>query len=106
MLKAACRICKKFSENRQLVRSGGAECFPDNVRDVLESRFPDCQDLPSAKSKNIKSIVVMKSDPGRDYTRVQWFAMAFSSVNIVNENNVNLFRCRKIYYRIYIEYKT
>ena len=86
MLKAACRICKKFSEdnsNRQLVRLGGAECFPESVREALESRFPDCRNLPFAKSKNIKSIVVMKNDSQRGYV-VEWIAMAFSSVNIFN----------------------
>ena len=79
MLKAACRICKKFSDNTHLVRLRDAQCFPESVQGALESRFPDCRNLPSTKSKNIKSIVVMKKDPaGRDI--VEWIAMAFSSV--------------------------
>ena len=81
MLKAACRICKKFSEDRELVKAGGAECFPETVRDLLESKFDDCRNLPSPKSAKIKSILVIKQDPERGHV-VEWLAMAFSSVNI------------------------
>ena len=80
VINAACRICKAFSENRELVTPGGAECFPENVRQLLEIReFPDCRDLPKPKYKKIKSILVVKDDPEREFA-VQWFAMAFSSV--------------------------
>jgi hypothetical protein len=79
MINAACRICKAFAKNQDLVTPGGTECFPENVRVFLEERFSDCTDLPTKTYKKIKSISVLKHDPEQQF-RVQWFAMAFSSV--------------------------
>lgn len=82
MIKSACRICKKISRNRELVKPGGSNCFTKDVRLVLAKKFPnDCQDLPTANSKKIKSFLVIKSDPERS-SQVEWFAMAFSSVSV------------------------
>ena len=82
MINTACRICKTFSENTELVRPGGAECFPESVRQSLH-RFHDCHNLPKAKSTKINSVLVVKEDSERSY-EVEWFAMAFSSVNILS----------------------
>lgn len=82
MIKSACRICKKISRNRELVKPGGSNCFTKDVRLVLAKKFPnDCQDLPTANSKKIKSFLVVKRDPERG-SQVEWFAMAFSSVSV------------------------
>ena len=79
MAKSACKICKTLSSNEELVQRDGAQCFPDDVQWALEQKFPhDCQDLPKAKSKKIKSVFVIKNA-----SEVEWFAMAFSSVNMI-----------------------
>ncbi len=79
MINTACRICKTFSKNKELVRPGGAECFPTKVQPALEEHFRDCRDLPTTKYKKIKSVFVVKNDLERGHS-VQWLAMAFSSV--------------------------
>lgn len=82
MFEIACRICKTFAANKELVKPGGSECFPSTVQSILERKFPViCEDLPRANSKRIKSAFVVKSN-GPLKPKVEWFAMAFSSVNI------------------------
>lgn len=85
MLKAACKICKTFSNNKELVRSKDySECFPKDVTQLLMKRYPDdCDDLPMPTQDIVhKSILVIKESTERRY-EIQWLAMAFLSVNIL-----------------------
>lgn len=78
MITAACKICKVFASKKDLVLPGGADCFPTNVRVMLEKHFPqDCGSLPKPHRTKESSKSVLALTNG---TKLKWFAMAFESV--------------------------
>lgn len=86
----ACRLCKKLSNNSELVQPGGADCFPSWIMDYIHSHTyrhdswnKDCLELKSASYLSGKSRAKMYKMPSKDRSHGNdtfWMMMAFESV--------------------------
>ncbi|XP_030843063.1 protein dispatched homolog 3-like isoform X2 [Strongylocentrotus purpuratus] len=77
---ALCKICKLIGNNQDLVRNGGAECFPTQYLTTLRIyglRLPDeCNDIPRPKLIAGQRSHAKVHMIGQELV---WFAMAFES---------------------------
>ncbi|XP_032228558.1 protein dispatched homolog 3 [Nematostella vectensis] len=87
-VKHMCRICKAFSNNKELVREAGANCFPEWLSNILMSNrynmFEECRDLHKHQTLAGRSHAGMyyKNTNRPVYhnsTRAYWLAMAFET---------------------------
>ncbi|XP_068700492.1 protein dispatched homolog 3-like [Montipora foliosa] len=87
-LKYACKLCKRLSNNSELVRPGGADCFPSWIIDSFPkgSRHDPwgkhCADIkvPEFSSGKSRAKLLQMSAPNGDYTNgTYWMKMAFES---------------------------
>ncbi|XP_071840400.1 protein dispatched homolog 3-like isoform X2 [Apostichopus japonicus] len=78
-LRALCKICHHLANRVDLVKPGGAECFPRSLEPYLEllaETVPECQNLP--KPNYVKDQKALSYARLHD-NRVLWFTMAFES---------------------------
>ncbi|PIK42575.1 putative patched domain-containing protein 2 [Apostichopus japonicus] len=78
-LRALCKICHHLANRVDLVKPGGAECFPRSLEPYLEllaETVPECQNLP--KPNYVKDQKALSHARLHD-NRVLWFTMAFES---------------------------
>ena len=79
---ALCRICKKIAYNEQLVKKGGAKCFPENILVLLESFLKgDCLNLPRPNAFDSNTPDAPIIGISKDRSSIKWLSMVFFSVS-------------------------
>uniref|UniRef100_A0A8C6U7A2 Dispatched RND transporter family member 3 n=1 Tax=Neogobius melanostomus TaxID=47308 RepID=A0A8C6U7A2_9GOBI len=73
-----CRICKAISENKQLVKPGGAQCLPsgNKLSSILPLLHSECHSLPEP---NLLPGQLSHGAVGMHGGKVRWLSMAFES---------------------------
>ncbi|KAM7416565.1 hypothetical protein PAMA_018565 [Pampus argenteus] len=73
-----CKICKSISENKQLVKPGGAQCLPsgNKLSSILPLLHPECHSLPEP---NLLPGQLSHGAVGMHGGKVRWLSMAFES---------------------------
>ncbi|CAL8247658.1 unnamed protein product [Merluccius merluccius] len=73
-----CKICKSISENKQLVKPGGAQCLPsgNKLSSILPLLHPECHSLPEP---NLLPGQLSHGAVGMHSGKVLWLSMAFES---------------------------